>query len=141
MRCGVAGGEGCAAVFWENHAYEVVAVLCKWKSGYSHRYHPSGISGSDKSYRFLERLGATVTYLRVDDFGRVDLEDVRRALRRSTVLISIVHANNIQPLESRQCSPDLGLFGLWVLSPFLSRSVSAYQAVAAPVPRLRLIAT
>src|SRR5229473_3242440 len=53
--------------------------------------------------RFLERLGATVTYLRVDGFGRVDPEDVRRALRRSTVLISIMHANNevgtIQPLE------------------------------------------
>jgi cysteine desulfurase len=53
--------------------------------------------------RFLERLGATVTYLRVDGVGRVDPEDVRRALRRSTVLISIMHANNevgtIQPLE------------------------------------------
>jgi cysteine desulfurase len=53
--------------------------------------------------RFLERLGATVTYLRVDSFGRVDPDDVRRALRQSTVLISIMHANNevgtIQPIE------------------------------------------
>jgi cysteine desulfurase len=53
--------------------------------------------------RFLERLGATVTYLRVDGFGRVDPDDVRRALRQSTVLISIMHANNevgtIQPIE------------------------------------------
>jgi len=44
--------------------------------------------------RFLERLGATVTYLQVDGFGRVDPDDVRRALRKSTVLISIMHANN-----------------------------------------------
>jgi cysteine desulfurase len=52
---------------------------------------------------FLESLGATVTYLRVDGFGRVDPDDVRRALRSSTILVSIMHANNevgtIQPLE------------------------------------------
>ena len=53
--------------------------------------------------RFLERLGATVTYLRVDGFGRVDPDDVRRALRPGTILISVMHANNevgtIQPIE------------------------------------------
>jgi cysteine desulfurase len=53
--------------------------------------------------RFLERIGATVTYLRVDGFGRVDPDDVRRALRPSTILVSIMHANNevgtIQPIE------------------------------------------
>src|SRR5215471_15593640 len=52
--------------------------------------------------RFLERLGATVTYLQVDGFGRVDPDDVRRALRENTVLISIMHANNevgtVQPI-------------------------------------------
>ena len=53
--------------------------------------------------RFLERLGATVTYLRSDGFGRVDPDDVRRALRPNTILISVMHANNevgtIQPIE------------------------------------------
>jgi cysteine desulfurase len=53
--------------------------------------------------RFLERLGATVAYLRVDGFGRVDPDDVRRALQPSTLLISVMHANNevgtIQPIE------------------------------------------
>jgi len=53
--------------------------------------------------RFLERLGATVTYLPVDGSGRVDPEDVRRAQRPNTVLISIMHANNevgtIQPIR------------------------------------------
>src|SRR5579864_428358 len=44
--------------------------------------------------RFLERLGATVTYLGVDGFGRVNPDDVRRALRPSTILVSIMHANN-----------------------------------------------
>lgn len=53
--------------------------------------------------RFLERLGALVTYLPVDRFGRVDPGDVQRALRPSTVLISVMHANNevgtTQPIQ------------------------------------------
>ncbi|MCK1544449.1 cysteine desulfurase [Bradyrhizobium sp. 179] len=53
--------------------------------------------------RFLERLGAVITYLPVDRTGRVDPEDVRRAITPQTVLISIMHANNevgtIQPIE------------------------------------------
>lgn len=53
--------------------------------------------------RFLERLGAAVTYLPVDPYGRVDPDDVRRALRPATALISVMHANNevgtIQPIE------------------------------------------
>ncbi|MDX8481647.1 cysteine desulfurase family protein [Mesorhizobium sp. VK24D] len=53
--------------------------------------------------RFLERLGATVTYLPVDPTCRVDPEDVRRAITSRTVLISVMHANNevgtIQPIE------------------------------------------
>ena len=52
--------------------------------------------------RFLERLGATVTYVPVDGSGRVDPDDVRKAITRNTLLISIMHANNevgtIQPL-------------------------------------------
>jgi cysteine desulfurase len=53
--------------------------------------------------RFLERLGARVTYLPVDRSGRVDPDDVRRAITPSTLLVSIMHANNevgtIQPIE------------------------------------------
>ncbi len=52
--------------------------------------------------RFLERFGATVTYVPVDGTGRVDPEDVRRAITPQTLLISIMHANNevgtIQPI-------------------------------------------
>jgi cysteine desulfurase len=43
---------------------------------------------------FLERLGATVTYLPVDRFGRVDPDDVQKALTPRTILISVMHANN-----------------------------------------------
>ena len=52
--------------------------------------------------RFLERLGAAITYLPVDRFGQVDPEDVRRAITPRTALISVMHANNevgtIQPI-------------------------------------------
>lgn len=51
---------------------------------------------------FLERLGASVTYLAVDRFGKVDPDDVRRALTPRTMLISVMHANNevgrLQPI-------------------------------------------
>lgn len=53
--------------------------------------------------RFLEQLGASVTYLPVDRFGRVDPNDVRRALTPRTMLISVMHANNevgtLQPIS------------------------------------------
>ena len=53
--------------------------------------------------RFLERLGARVTYLPVDRFGRVDPEDLGQAITPLTILVSIMHANNevgtIQPIK------------------------------------------
>jgi cysteine desulfurase len=53
--------------------------------------------------RFLESLGAQVTRLPVDGCGLVDPDDVRQAIRPSTILISIMYANNevgtIQPIE------------------------------------------
>jgi cysteine desulfurase len=52
--------------------------------------------------RFLERLGAAVTYLPVDGTGRVDPDMVRSAITPRTILISVMHANNevgtIQPI-------------------------------------------
>jgi cysteine desulfurase len=53
--------------------------------------------------QFLEQLGGSVTYLPVDRTGRVDPEDVRRAMTPQTILTSVMHANNevgtIQPIE------------------------------------------
>lgn len=52
--------------------------------------------------RFLEKLGAEVTWLPVDHTGRMDPDDLRRAIRADTLVISIMHANNevgtIQPI-------------------------------------------
>ena len=44
--------------------------------------------------RFLERHGADVTYVPVDETGLTDPDDVARALRPETVIVSVMHANN-----------------------------------------------
>jgi cysteine desulfurase len=53
--------------------------------------------------RFLRSLGATTTVLPVDQFGRINPDDVRKAIREETCLITIMHANNevgtVQPIE------------------------------------------
>ncbi len=52
--------------------------------------------------RELERLGVSVTYVRPALDGIIDPEDVRRAMRPETVLVSVMHANNetgaLQPI-------------------------------------------
>src|ERR1700675_4509779 len=51
----------------------------------------------------LEKYGYEVTYLPVAKDGRIDLDDLRRAITPKTILISIMYANNeigvIQPIE------------------------------------------
>ena len=43
----------------------------------------------------LERANlAEVTYLPVDQYGRVDVDDVKKAIRDETILISLMYANN-----------------------------------------------
>jgi cysteine desulfurase len=53
--------------------------------------------------QFLERLGAEVTYVGVDRYGRVNPEDIEKTITGKTILITIMHANNevgtIQPIE------------------------------------------
>jgi cysteine desulfurase len=75
----------------ENRAAHIVATQIE---------HPSVLS----PLSFLEREGARITYLAVDSAGLVDPDDLRRALSRDTVLVSIMHANNetgtIQPIEA-----------------------------------------
>ena len=55
----------------------------------------------------LETQGVAVTYLPVNREGLINLDDLRRALRPETVLITVMHANNelgvIQPLAEIGC--------------------------------------
>lgn len=54
--------------------------------------------------KYLEDNGVKITYLEIDQNGRVSLEDLEEAICKDTTLISIMHVNNeigsIQDLES-----------------------------------------
>ena len=56
-----------------------------------------------ESCEFLEKNGFKVTYLPVDKYGLVNPEDVKNAITKNTILVSIMHANNeigtIEPIE------------------------------------------
>jgi cysteine desulfurase len=53
--------------------------------------------------KYLEKAGAEITYLDVDQYGQVNPDDVRKVLTDKTILITIMLANNevgtIQPIK------------------------------------------
>ncbi|WP_165997131.1 cysteine desulfurase family protein [Bacillus sp. Cs-700] len=56
-----------------------------------------------EAFRQLELLGFSVTYLPVDQDGKVSLDELKKALTPDTILVSIMHVNNelgsIQPIK------------------------------------------
>ena len=52
--------------------------------------HPAVLN----SCKSLEKMGYRVTYLPVDEFGRINIIDLERSINRNTILISIMFANN-----------------------------------------------
>ncbi|MBE5882514.1 MAG: cysteine desulfurase [Lachnospiraceae bacterium] len=61
--------------------------------------HPAVI----QTMEYLESIGYEVTYLSVDKQGIIRLEELERAIRPDTILVSIMHVNNevgaVQPIE------------------------------------------
>ncbi|NLA84335.1 MAG: cysteine desulfurase NifS [Clostridiales bacterium] len=61
--------------------------------------HPAALH----SCQYLEKNGFQVTYLPVDEYGLIDPQDVKEAIKENTILISIMTANNeigtIQPVR------------------------------------------
>jgi len=55
------------------------------------------------SARTLEKWGFELTLIPVDKYGMVDPEDVRRSIKKDTVLVSVMHANGevgtIEPIK------------------------------------------
>lgn len=56
-----------------------------------------------KTLRALRTMGYETTSVSVDQYGRVDLEEVSKAIDNNTILVSIMHASNeigtIQPIK------------------------------------------
>ncbi|MEH7084335.1 cysteine desulfurase family protein [Neobacillus drentensis] len=64
--------------------------------------------------KFLEQIGAKVTYVDVDRDGKVTLEAIKKEITKETILISIMHSNNetgtLQPIkEIGELAQQLGL--------------------------------
>lgn len=52
--------------------------------------HPA-ILNTMKHY---EKIGYEVTYLKVDEYGQISLDELRDAIRDDTILVSVIHVNN-----------------------------------------------
>jgi cysteine desulfurase len=56
-----------------------------------------------ESAKWLERQGFEITRLKVDKYGLVDPDEVKKAIKKETILVSVMHANNeigtIEPIE------------------------------------------
>lgn len=59
--------------------------------------------GVRETFNDLKKEGFNVTFLPVDENGRISIEDLKNSITEETILISIMHANNevgtIQPVE------------------------------------------
>lgn len=65
--------------------------------------------------RWLEKQGFKVTYISVDKYGVVDLDELKQSLTDKTILISIMHANNevgtVEPiLEIATIARERGIY-------------------------------
>jgi len=85
-----------------NHAIKGAFFALKEKGNHiitTQIEHPAVINPC----RFLEKLGAEVTYVGVDQYGKVDPGEIEKAVTKKTILITVIHANNevgtIQPIE------------------------------------------
>ncbi|WP_078544032.1 cysteine desulfurase family protein [Litchfieldia alkalitelluris] len=85
-----------------NHALKGVYFANKHKGNHiitTKIEHPAIVSPCN----FLETLGARVTYVNVDQYGKVNPQEIEQAITDETILISVMHANNevgtIQPIK------------------------------------------
>ena len=52
---------------------------------------------------YLEQKGYEVTFLQVDKYGRIDIQELKKKIKKNTILVSIMYANNeigtIEPVD------------------------------------------
>ncbi|MDI6801068.1 MAG: cysteine desulfurase family protein [Thermodesulfovibrionales bacterium] len=96
----------------ESNNLAIIGTAYKYRQGHiitSSIEHPSVLN----PLKWLQDKGFEVTCLPVDLHGMVSPDDVRRAIKRNTILITIMHSNNetgvLQPIEeigriARECN-------------------------------------
>lgn len=86
--------------------------------------------------RALEKEGFRVSYLNTDRYGMVNPEDVRKAIEKKTILISLIHANNevgtLNPIEEiGQIAREKGVY-------FHTDAVQSFGKVPIEVNRFKV---
>lgn len=84
--------------------------VARARKRYGNHCITTGIEHSSvlNAFRFLEDEGWEITYMPVDNYGNIDLEQLKKEIRADTVLISIAHVNS--EIGSIQPIGELGLF-------------------------------
>ncbi len=79
-----------AALFYQRQGKHIITMSTEHKAGLD-------------TCRYLESLGFEITYLNPQKNGLLNLDDLKKAIRRDTILASIMHVNNetgvIQDIE------------------------------------------
>lgn len=84
--------------------------------------------------QYLEKEGYEVTYLKVDQYGLIDLEDLKKAIRPDTILITIMFANN--EIGTIQSIKEIGEIARANKITFHTDAVQAYGNVVLDVNEL-----
>lgn len=86
----------------ESNNLAIIGTAYKYQKGHiitSVIEHPAVLN----PVKWLEMKGFMATYLLVDSEGKVNPDDVKRAIRKDTILITIMHSNNetgvLQPIQ------------------------------------------
>lgn len=86
----------------DNHAIKGTAYSKANRKGNHIVISPIEHHAVENTCEYLEKKGVKVTRLRVDKYGVVDLQHLKDSIQDTTILISVMHANNeigtIQPL-------------------------------------------
>ncbi|MCP4675769.1 MAG: cysteine desulfurase [Deltaproteobacteria bacterium] len=89
-----------------------------------------------KPCAFLEQEGFSVSYVPVDGYGLVDPAEVAGAIRKQTILISIMHANN--EVGSTQPIAEIGKIAQKHKIVFHTDAVQTFGHVGVNVKKLRV---
>lgn len=80
-----------AALFYQRQGKHIITMSTEHKAGLD-------------TCRYLESLGFEITYLNTQKNGLLNLDDLKKVIRRDTILASIMHVNNetgvVQDIES-----------------------------------------